>query len=197
MINGKHTLWDLAAKMQQNVLAVTNSLRPFINKGIAEFIEVSDVELSIIKVRQKAEVKSGKKNNYYLIACIDDSLQMSKILEKMVTSEGMMFISIQDPLQALPILIESKPDLIFLDLIMPVVNGYQICEQLRHISFFTKTPIIILTSSDGVFDRVRAKVFGATDFINKPVEKERLMGILDKYLQRNETQPPQNLAWSY
>jgi two-component system, chemotaxis family, response regulator PixG len=197
LINGQHTLWDLAAKMQQSIVSVTNSLRPFINTGIAEFVEVSDVQLLTKKVQKNSQSKSVGQDNYPLIACIDDSLQVGKIIESIITSQGMKFIGIQDPLQALPLLIENKPDLIFLDLIMPMVNGYQICEQLRRISAFSKIPIIILTSSDGVFDRVRAKVFGATDFISKPIEKDQILAILNKYLQtgsRNEYS--QNFALS-
>ena len=198
LINGQHTLWDLAAKMQQSVLAITNSLYPFINEGIAEFIEVADIKLSTKKVQKNSHSKSMGEDNYPLIACIDDNQQVSKIIESIITSEGMKFIGIQDPLQALPILIKNKPDLIFLDLIMPMVNGYQLCEQLRRISGFSQTPIIILTSSDGVFDQVRAKVFGATDFINKPIKKDRIFAILNKHLQtssRNECS--QNFVLSY
>ena len=133
-----------------------------------------------------------------MIACIDDSLQVVKILENIVTSHEMNFVGIQDPLQALPVLIENKPDLIFLDLIMPVVNGYQICEQLRRISVFNTIPIVILTSSDGAFDRVRAKIFGATDFINKPIEKDRVFAILNKYLYTGSMNKYcQNFALSY
>ena len=179
-------------------MAITNSLYPFINEGIAEFIEVADIKLSTKKVQKNSHSKSMGEDNYPLIACIDDNQQVSKIIESIITSEGMKFIGIQDPLQALPILIKNKPDLIFLDLIMPMVNGYQLCEQLRRISGFSQTPIIILTSSDGVFDQVRAKVFGATDFINKPIKKDRIFAILNKHLQtssRNECS--QNFVLSY
>ncbi|MDP5017263.1 response regulator [Anabaena sp. UHCC 0187] len=195
LINGKHTLWDLAAKMQQSTLAITTSLCPFVNQGIAEFVQVSDLQLSTKKVKLNSSSKSVQKDNCFIVACVDDSLQVSKILERIITSEGIKFIGIQEPLIALPMLVESKPDLIFVDLMMPLVNGYEICEQLRRISIFTQTPIIILTSSDGAFDRVRAKVFGATDFINKPVEKDQILKILNKYLQISETEHPQNFAW--
>ncbi|MFM7405493.1 MAG: response regulator, partial [Cuspidothrix sp.] len=198
LINGKNTLWDLAVRMQQNVLAVTKSLRPFIDKGIAEFIEVPDLQLSTQKSQLVSGEKTRKKDKNTLIICIDDSPQVSKILETIITSEGMNFIGIQDPLQVIPILSENKPDLIFLDLIMPVMNGYEICEQLRRISVFSKVPIIILTSSDGVFDRVRAKVFGANDFINKPIQKDQVWLILNKYLKPDHVnQYSQNLALSY
>jgi two-component system, chemotaxis family, response regulator PixG len=96
--------------------------------------------------------------------------------------------------QALPILIEHKPDLIFLDLVMPVASGYEICAQLRRISVFANTPVIILTGSDGLFDRVRAKLVGSTDFITKPVTAEKVMGIVRKYVQApSSASSPSNL----
>jgi chemotaxis family two-component system response regulator PixG len=118
-----------------------------------------------------------------LIACVDDSPQVCQMLEQILVPQGLRFIKIQDPVQALPILIENKPDLIFLDLVMPVASGYEICAQLRRISVFANTPVIILTGSDGLFDRVRAKVVGSTDFITKPVVADKVLGVIRKYIQ--------------
>jgi chemotaxis family two-component system response regulator PixG len=117
-----------------------------------------------------------------LVACIDDSPQTCQMMQRIFTQEGFRFLAIQDSMQALPKLIEQKPDLIFLDLMMPVVNGYEICFQLRKISAFANTPIIILTGSDGLVDRVRAKKVGATDFLTKPVDAQKLLGIPHQYL---------------
>ncbi|MBD2691419.1 response regulator [Anabaena catenula] len=182
-LNGKHTLWDLSVKMKQSVIKIAHSLLPYINQGITALVEVPDLPLLVMKV--KNNYNSNKKSNNPnapLIACIDDSPQVCQMLERIVISNGMRFIKIEDPLQALPILIENKPDFIFLDLIMPGINGYELCATLRRTSLFAKTPIVILTGSDGVFDRVRSKVFGATDFMNKPVATDKLVGIVDKYL---------------
>ena len=66
---------------------------------------------------------------------------------------------------------------------MPVASGYEICAQLRRISVFANTPVIILTGSDGLFDRVRAKVVGSTDFITKPVVADKVIGVIRKYIQ--------------
>nr|MBA3923656.1 response regulator [Nostocaceae cyanobacterium] len=112
---------------------------------------------------------------------------------QMIAANNMRFVSIQDGMQALPILLEQKPDLIFLDLIMPVANGYEICSQLRRSSLFTNTPVIILTGSDGLVDRVRAKVVGATDFLSKPIVAEKVLGMIRKYIK---TQQPAREASS-
>jgi two-component system, chemotaxis family, response regulator PixG len=183
-IDGKYTLRDLAVKMKQNVMPVTRSLLPYILKGIIELVEVPDLPLVgiAIETNKNSLTTKLKKPTTPLIACVDDSPQVSKILEEIVTPHGLRFIKIQDAVQALPTLIQDKPDLIFLDLMMPIVSGYEICTQLRRISTFANTPIIILTANDGILDRVRAKVVGSTDFLTKPVVTDKVINIIRKYL---------------
>jgi two-component system, chemotaxis family, response regulator PixG len=184
LINGKNTLWDLAVKMKQNVLSITRSLLPYINQGITALIEVPDLPLPFKNVKNYQLINTATSNmNAPLIACVDDSSQVCQLLEKIIIANGMRFLKIEDSLQALPILIENKPDLIFLDLIMPGLNGYELCSNLRRTSVFAKTPLAILTGSNGVFDRARAKAFGATDFITKPVSSDKVWGVIDKYLR--------------
>lgn len=182
LINGKFTLRDLAMKMKQSVLPLTRSLLPYILKGIIELVEVPDLPLGITEVNNNSTTTQAKKRIAPLVACVDDSPQVCKMVEDIVTSNGFRFVKIQDAVQALPTLIQDKPDLIFLDLIMPVASGYEICTQLRRISTFSNTPIIILTGNDGLLDRVRAKVVGSTDFLTKPVMTDKVMSIIRKYL---------------
>jgi chemotaxis family two-component system response regulator PixG len=181
-MNGKYTLRDLAFKMKQSIIPVTRSLLPYILKGIVELVEVPDLPLKISEAKNNTSIKASAPSAP-LIACVDDSPQVCQMLEQILVPNGFRFVKIQDPLQALPILIEHKPDLVFLDLVMPVASGYEICAQLRRVSIFANTPIVILTGSDGLLDRVRAKVVGSTDFISKPVAADKVMGIVRKYVQ--------------
>ncbi|MBD2664588.1 response regulator receiver protein [Richelia sinica FACHB-800] len=200
LINGQNSLWDLSVTMKQNVLQITRSLLPFIRQGIVELITVPDIRVQVNSVVFPQKLGATNQANLPLIACVDDSPQICKTMEQIISGKGLRFIGIHDSLQALPILIQNKPNLIFLDLIMPAVNGYEICSQLRKISIFAQTPIVILTGSDGVFDRMRSKVFGATEFISKPVDKHQVQKILNKYLSRQDTEEttmPVNLAFSY
>ncbi len=182
LINGKFTLRELALRMKQDVMPVARSLLPYILKGIIELVEVADVPLI---VTEPANSTKGQRPNQVppLVACVDDSPQVCKILEEIMTRHGLRFIKIQDAVQALPIIIQEKPDLIFLDLIMPIASGYEICTQLRRISAFAETPVVILTGNDGLVDRVRAKVVGSTDFISKPIVADRVMNVVRKYLR--------------
>jgi two-component system, chemotaxis family, response regulator PixG len=117
-----------------------------------------------------------------LVMCIDDSPFVCDRLEQIFRQAGYQFISVMDSLKAIPIVIAKKPQLIFLDLVMPNANGYEICSRLRKIGTFKDTPIVILTGNDGTIDRVRAKVVGATDFLTKPVQSEFVLDIAQKYL---------------
>ncbi len=181
LINGQFTLRELGIKMKQDVMPVTRSLLPYILKGIIELVPVPDSPLTVES--SSSTVKQPRKQTAPLIACVDDSPQVCKILEEIMTRNGLRFIQIQDAVQALPIIIQEKPDLIFLDLIMPIASGYEICTQLRRISAFAQTPVIILTGNDGLVDRVRAKVVGSTDFMSKPIVADRVMNMVRKYLR--------------
>ncbi|AFZ11917.1 response regulator receiver protein [Crinalium epipsammum PCC 9333] len=192
-INGKSTLRDLAVQMKQNFVALSRSLLPYMGQGIIGLVEVPDMvtqanakagsQTTKEQVADNSGLKVAQTQSLSpLVACIDDSPQTCQMMEGIFTQEGFRFLGIEDSMQALPKLIEQKPDLIFLDLMMPVVNGYEICAQLRKISAFANTPIIILTGSDGLIDRVRAKKVGATDFLTKPVDAQKLLGIPHQYL---------------
>ncbi|MGK7917991.1 MAG: response regulator, partial [Prochloraceae cyanobacterium] len=65
--------------------------------------------------------------------------------------------------------------------VMPHTNGYEICSQVRKLSLFRNTPIVILTGKDGIIDRVRAKVAGSTDYITKPVTAEGVIDVINKH----------------
>lgn len=121
-----------------------------------------------------------------LIACVDDSPLMCQTLEKILVSANYQFVAINDPLRAIAILLARKPALIFLDLVMPNANGYEICGQLRKLSLFRQTPIVILTGNDGIVDRVRAKMVGSTDFLGKPVNPDTVLTTIRKYLKEQE-----------
>ncbi|WP_416673718.1 response regulator [Egbenema bharatensis] len=191
-INGDRTLRDLAVKLKQPLVALTQSLLPYIRKGIIGLIEVRDWQrdpgskLGFLfdQVTPISQVRSTSP----LVAYIEDSRFDCIAMNQILAQAGCRFISIQDPLQALPILMEQKPDAIFLDLLMPVTNGYEVCAQIRRISAFQNTPIIIVTSSDGIVDRVRAKLVGSSGFISKPIEPDKIIPVLRDYLPSSSQQ---------
>jgi two-component system, chemotaxis family, response regulator PixG len=117
-----------------------------------------------------------------LIACIDDSILIYQALERILTEHNYRSYGVQDPLRIMPSLIRNKPDFIFLDLLMPITNGYEVCEQIRKTPSLKHIPVIILTGKDGLVDRMRSKMVGATGFLGKPVDSESVLKMLKKYL---------------
>ena len=182
LLDGQRTLRDLAVVMNRDVKDVTCSLLPYIQAGLVELINIPDLATPIAAKSTTPPPATATTTKGPLIACVDDSPLVCQSLEQVLTSSGYQFVAIQDSLRAIAGLLTRKPDLIFLDLVMPNTNGYEICSQLRKVSAFRTTPIIILTGNDGIIDRVRAKIVGASDFLSKPVDAETVLSITSKHL---------------
>ena len=183
LLDGQQTLRDLSVRMRRDVVTVTRSLLPYVQLGLVQLVEISDISPPVstpVANRLSKAIPSQRT----LIACIDDSPAICQTMEQIVTSAGYQFVSEMDGLRAIAVLLSRKPDLVFLDLIMPNTNGYEICTQLRKLSFFKNTPIVIVTGNDGIIDRVRSKMAGATDFISKPINREIVIETVNKYLKQ-------------
>jgi chemotaxis family two-component system response regulator PixG len=178
LVDGSRTLRGIAHKSNQDLTALTKFLIPLVKLGAIAFSDVPSASKCDLPVINNA-TPSPKQP---LIACVDDSPVVCQTLEKILKQHNYRFLGIQDSLKAIPMLLKSKPDFIFLDLLMPVTNGYEVCAQLRKTPSFKDVPIVILTGRDGLVDRMRAKMVGSTDFLSKPVEVEQLLKMIDKYL---------------
>jgi chemotaxis family two-component system response regulator PixG len=180
LLDGQQTLRDITIKMKRELPIVTRSLLPYIQSGLVELINIPDLPAPIVSASAPAKIKQPS------IACVDDSPLICQSLEQLLSSAGYRFVGIDDPLRAFGVLLALKPDLIFLDLMMPNTNGYEICDRLRKINIFRHTPIVILTGNDGIVDRVRAKIVGASDFLSKAkVDAESVLEVLEKHLKHS------------
>ena len=178
LLDGRRSLRDLAVGMNKDLLLLTKSIYPYVHKGLLELVKVPDLNLVDSRTNSSKSVASG---NNRLIACIDDSPQICQIMNQIIVKAGYKFLGIQQPIQAVPKLIGVNPKMIFLDIGMPILNGYEVCTQIRRVSKLQEVPIIMLTGNDGVFDRVKAKVCGASDFLSKPIEVDKILQTIDKF----------------
>jgi chemotaxis family two-component system response regulator PixG len=183
LLDGQRTLRDLSVVMNRDVKDVVCSLLPYIQAGLVELIDIPDLAPPVAPTAPATPPSTTSGGS--LIACIDDSPLVCQSMEQILTANGYRFFAVQDSLRAIAGLLSRKPDLIFLDLVMPNTNGYEICSQLRKVSAFRITPIIILTGNDGIIDRVRAKIVGASDFLSKPVDAETVLSVTAKHLNSN------------
>ncbi|NJK72687.1 MAG: response regulator [Synechococcaceae cyanobacterium SM2_3_60] len=184
LLTGDRTVRDLAVKLNQPALVLMRSLLPLIAQDCVVLQPVDDLGIDIpLQTQIQAEplLKGGP-----LVAYVEDSsidnYRMAQVLGKL----NCQLMSITEATQALPLLLENKPDLILLDLVMPMTNGYEICEQLRRMSNFKETPIIIVTASDGVVDRVKAKLVGATGFLAKPIDLTTMRETLKRHAPQGQ-----------
>jgi two-component system, chemotaxis family, response regulator PixG len=187
-IDGSRTLRSLAVNYRQPTIGFTSALLPLLRTGFVTLSPQSKVrssrelsgQLSGTPATPKAVTVATKQRP--LVACIDDSILIFQALEKVLIDNNYRCYGVQDPLKIMPSLIRNKPDFIFLDLLMPITNGYEVCEQIRKTPSLKDIPVIILTGKDGLVDRMRSKIVGATGFLGKPVNSDAVLKMLDKYL---------------
>lgn len=187
LLNGQRTLLDLAAQMRRDVVEVTASLLPFIRLKWIDLIDIADLLPPTHQRSLPAAPTPSTKPQRKLIACVDDSFLVRYTMEKLLTSAGYDFLGVEDAVRSIGILLARKPDLIFLDLVMPNGNGHELCTQLRKLSCFHHTPIVILTGNDGYANRLRSNFVGASDFLGKPLNAEAVLNVIHKHLEQSPT----------
>jgi len=190
LLDGKKNLRDIAYLTNQNLFKLANYFVPFLHQGILEFTEIKDIggPVKYISANKNSKIASKKVNpNTPLIISIDDREAMSKLLGRIIEKAGYRFLGINDNLNAVARVMEENPHLIFLDIDMPIINGYEICSQIRRVDEFKDVPIVMLTGHNGIIDRARAKMVGATGFMTKPIELQDVIGAVKKYVEEKQS----------
>ena len=182
LLDGNTTIRELALEFKTSPLQLTRSFLPYIQSGVLGLSEVPDLLESSLHSNHLA---TSQNRNQPLVACIDDSEMVAFTIEQILSISGYRFLAINNPLRAIPTLLECKPDFIFLDVVMPHISGYELCSKLRQHPDFAKTPIVFLTSNDGVLDRLKAKMVGSSDFMSKTVDPDKLLKLISKHLSQN------------
>jgi len=116
------------------------------------------------------------------VMIIDDSKTIRRSAETLLTKAGCTVITADNGFEALPIISTQHPDIIFIDIMMPRLDGYQTCALVKNNPQFNDTPIIMLSSKDGLFDKAKGRVVGAEQYITKPFTREDLLGAIRTHL---------------
>ncbi|MFU8877461.1 MAG: response regulator [Wenzhouxiangellaceae bacterium] len=109
------------------------------------------------------------------VMVIDDSRTIRKSAETMLGKEGCEVMTADDGFQALALIHRHHPDLIFVDIMMPRLDGYQTCAIIKNNQQFRATPVIMLTSKDGLFDKARGRIVGSDHYLTKPFTRDELL----------------------
>ncbi len=109
------------------------------------------------------------------VMVIDDSLTIRRSAELFLGQAGCQVILAEDGFDALAKITDHEPDVIFLDILMPRLDGYQTCALIKKNARFARTPVIMLSSRDGLFDRARGRMAGSDEYVTKPFTREALL----------------------
>jgi len=116
------------------------------------------------------------------ILVIDDSKTIRRTAETLLAKEGCQVFTAVDGFDALSKIADHRPDIIFVDIMMPRLDGYQTCSLIKHNKTFKDTPVIMLSSKDGLFDRARGRLVGSEQYLTKPFTKDELLGAIHSHV---------------
>jgi len=118
------------------------------------------------------------------VMVIDDSKTIRRTAETLLKKVGCDVITATDGFEALAKIADHRPDIIFVDIMMPRLDGYQTTALIKNNKLFKKMPVIMLSSKDGLFDRARGRIVGSEQYLTKPFTKEELLGAIKKHVTR-------------
>lgn len=120
------------------------------------------------------------------VMVIDDSSTICRSAEMFLSSAGFEVVSVSNGFDALSSIIMEKPDLVFIDVLMPKLDGLQTCQIIKRNEEFKDMPIIFLSSKDGEFDKARGLLVGADDYLTKPFKKDEIINIVNQYVKKDK-----------
>jgi twitching motility two-component system response regulator PilG len=139
------------------------------------------------------------------VLLVDDSRVVRKIVELTLWREHIEVVTASDGLGALAAVRDTLPDLMLLDILLPRMDGYQVCHVVRHHQDYRDLPILLLSGKDSLVDRVRGRMAGSTDYISKPFDPAELVWTVKRYLatpavweraaRRDQGVPPASKQW--
>ena len=130
------------------------------------------------KTDDRESVSDAKK---LCILVVDDSATIRRSADTMLSNNGCEVITAENGFEALSKITRHHPDLIFVDIMMPRLDGYQTCAIIKNNAEFRDTPVIMLTSKDGLFDMARGRVVGSDQYLTKPFTREELLGAVKQH----------------
>ena len=116
------------------------------------------------------------------VMVIDDSKTIRRTAETLLKREGAEVVTAVDGFEALAKIADQRPQIIFVDIMMPRLDGYQTCALIKNNQTFKTVPVIMLSSKDGLFDKARGRIVGSEQYLTKPFTREELLGAIRTYV---------------
>ena len=116
------------------------------------------------------------------VMVIDDSKTIRRTAETLLKKEGCDVVTATDGFEALAKISDHRPDIIFVDIMMPRLDGYQTCALIKNNKVFRTTPVIMLSSKDGLFDKARGRIVGSEQYLTKPFTRDELLSAIRSHV---------------
>ncbi|MEL6332679.1 MAG: response regulator [Cyanobacteria bacterium J06626_26] len=189
-VNGQRTLYEIATQLNIDPLELARKYLKFVAMGWLTFKQ--DEYLSTlnrlehaVKSREsavdKVSITDARAGTLPTILSVDDSPVVQAMIKRIIGDHYHVLLA-SNAMDALSLLNTEKIELLLLDVTMPDIDGLELCRTIRGIGRFRDLPIIMLTAKDGVFNKIRGQIVGSTHYLTKPVERSKLLEILDKYV---------------
>ena len=118
------------------------------------------------------------------VMVVDDSKTIRRTAESLLRKAGCEVMTAIDGFEALAKIVDDEPDVIFVDIMMPRLDGYQTCALIKNNNRFRGTPVIMLSSKDGLFDKARGRIVGSEQYLTKPFTREELLGAIRRHTSK-------------
>lgn len=158
-------LYEIATQLRLEAIATAQLLRPALMNG------------AIVQYPHTPPERDDRP----VVACIDDSRTIQRNVRLILETSGYRVLEVMQPAHALSTLADTKPDLVLMDISMPEMDGYELCRQLRQTDTLKDVPVVMLTGRDGLVDRIRARMVGATDYLTKPFTPQELLSLAERF----------------
>jgi twitching motility two-component system response regulator PilG len=116
------------------------------------------------------------------IMVIDDSKTIRRTAENLLKKAGCEVVTATDGFEALSLVADHHPDLIFVDIMMPRLDGYQTCALIKNNKAYSDTPVVMLSSKDGLFDRAKGRLAGSDQYLTKPFSRDELLDAIRRHI---------------
>ncbi|BAO45496.1 twitching motility response regulator PilG [Thiolapillus brandeum] len=118
------------------------------------------------------------------IMVIDDSKTIRRTAENLLSKAGCEVVTAEDGFEALSLVADHHPDLIFVDIMMPRLDGYQTCALIKNNKAYSDTPVVMLSSKDGLFDRAKGRLAGSDQYLTKPFSRDELLDAIRRHIPK-------------
>src|SRR5690625_1486491 len=183
LIGRRYTTYDVAIRGQDSFVFPIRDSPLVVVRGRCRAmngqpaLDVADAEGRYVNDMASENSLAGLR-----VMVIDDSRTIRRTAETLLKKEGCDVLTAVDGFEALAKISDQKPQVIFVDIMMPRLDGYQTCALIKNNQQFRATPVIMLSSKDGLFDKARGRIVGSEQYVTKPFTREELLDAIRKHV---------------